>query len=264
MASTVQVEAFLGRVARPVVALATDYADRHAIPPHHHRRHQLLNGICGVVMVTTPQGAWVMPPQHGLWIPAGVVHAVRMLGDVKMRSLYFEPDAIAGQPAHCQVVGISPFMRSLIIEAVQVPAAYDVAGRAGALMALIAHEIGRLPQLPLSLPFPAHKALARRCHGFLRRPSAHATIAAWSDALGLSRRSFTRLFRRETGLSFAAWRQQACVVAALPRLAAGEAVTTIALDLGYDNPAAFTAMFTRLLGASPRAYFARHGESAVA
>lgn len=259
MASPGQVEIFLSRVPRPVVALATDYADRHAIPPHRHRRHQLLNGISGVVMVTTPEGAWVMPPQHGLWIPAGVVHAVRMLGEVRMRSLYFEPAAVAGLPLHCQVVGISSFMRSLIVEAVDVPAEYDTSGRAGALMALIAHEIGRLPQLPLSLPFPAHKALARRCHAFLRRPSAHATIAAWSEALGVSRRSFTRLFRRETGLSFAAWRQQACVVAALPRLAAGEAVTAIALDLGYDNPAAFTAMFTRLLGAPPRGYLARHG-----
>ena len=70
----------------------------------------------------------------------------------------------------------------------------------------------------------------------------------------MSRRAFTRLFRRETGLSFVNWRQQACLVAALPRLVAGETVTTIALDLGYDNPAAFTTMFKRVLGASPRTY----------
>ena len=75
----------------------------------------------------------------------------------------------------------------------------------------------------------------------------------------MSRRAFTRLFRRETGLSFVNWRQQACLVAALPRLVAGETVTTVALDLGYDNPAAFTTMFKRVLGASPRAYLRRDG-----
>jgi AraC-like DNA-binding protein len=70
----------------------------------------------------------------------------------------------------------------------------------------------------------------------------------------MSRRAFTRLFRRETGLTFATWRQQACLIAALPRLAAGEPVTAVAIDLGYDNPAAFTSMFKRALGSSPRAY----------
>ncbi len=70
----------------------------------------------------------------------------------------------------------------------------------------------------------------------------------------MSRRAFTRLFRKETGLSFSAWRQQACLFAAMPRLAAGEAITTIALDLGYESPAAFTTMFKRLQGVPPRQY----------
>jgi AraC-like DNA-binding protein len=98
-------------------------------------------------------------------------------------------------------------------------------------------------------------SLIARCQSFLKKPDSHQTIDEWCDALGMSRRSFTRLFRKETGLSFMTWRQQACLVAALPRLVAGETVTSVAVDLGYDNPAAFTTMFKRVLGASPRAYF---------
>ncbi|MFP3747847.1 AraC family transcriptional regulator, partial [Achromobacter sp. SIMBA_011] len=63
-----------------------------------------------------------------------------------------------------------------------------------------------------------------------------------------------RLFRKELGLSFVTWRQQACIFASLPRLAAGEAVTNVALDAGYENIPAFTTMFRRMLGSSPRAY----------
>ena len=55
-------------------------------------------------------------------------------------------------------------------------------------------------------------------------------------------------------MSFAAWRQQACLLMALPRLAAGETVTSVALDLGYDSPAAFATMFKRRLGLSPSQY----------
>jgi AraC-like DNA-binding protein len=121
-------------------------------------------------------------------------------------------------------------------------------------MTLIQHELRLLPHLSLSLPFPSHEELAERCRCFLKEPDAHQTIDAWSDALAMSRRSFTRLFKNETGLSFTEWRQQACIVSALPRLVAGEAVTSVAIDLGYDNPAAFTSMFKRVLGSSPRAY----------
>jgi len=55
-------------------------------------------------------------------------------------------------------------------------------------------------------------------------------------------------------LSFAAWRQQACLVAASPRLLAGESVTTVALDLNYGSPATFTTMFKRILGAASRRF----------
>ena len=38
------------------------------------------------------------------------------------------------------------------------------------------------------------------------------------------------------------------------RLVAGEPVTTVAIDLGYENPAAFTLMFRRAFGAPPLTY----------
>ncbi len=245
-------ETFFAEVGRPVVARSADYPDGHSIRPHRHRRHQLLYGARGVVVVSAADGAWVMPPHRGMWIPAGVTHSVRMLGAVQTNSLYFEPSAIDRMPDQCQVVGVSPFMRSLLAEAVRLPREYDVHGREGALMRLIEHEIRQLPHLPLSLPFPAREDLARRCRAFLRRPDVHDTIDAWSAALGMNRRSFTQLFRHETGMTFMTWRQQACLVMALPRLAAGETVTSVAMALGYDNPAAFTAMFQRTLG-RPRA-----------
>jgi AraC-like DNA-binding protein len=40
----------------------------------------------------------------------------------------------------------------------------------------------------------------------------------------------------------------------MPRLAAGEPVTRVAIDLGYENPAAFTLMFKRAFGSPPLTY----------
>ena len=239
---------------RPIIALGRNYPDRHVIEPHRHRRGQLISGATGVIVLGTRDGAWVMPPQRGMWIPPDAEHHVRMVGAVSMQSLYLRPDAVADMPRHCQVVGISPFMRSLITEALSLPLEYELHGRAGALMQLIQHEIRQLPELPLSLCFPAHGPLSARCRRFVQEPSIHETTDAWAEALGMSRRSFTRHFRRETGMSFVAWRQQACLLCAMPRLAAGDPVTTVAIDLGYENPAAFTLMFRRAFGRPPLAY----------
>jgi AraC-like DNA-binding protein len=246
-------------LARPIIAYGAIYPDGHAIAPHQHRRGQLISGASGVVVITTPEGTWVMPPQRGMWIPPATRHHVRMVGAVRMQSLYLEPDAAPRMPGHCQVLGISPFMRSLMTEAISLPPEYDLDSRAGALMELIQHEMQQLPALKLSLQYPSEGPLAERCRRFIERPGVHETIDQWSEALGMSRRAFTRMFRRETGVSFMAWRQQACLLCAMPRLAAGESVTSVAMDLGYDNPAAFTLMFKRAFGSPPLSYLGLRG-----
>lgn len=246
--------ALVDTVARPLIATAQDYADGTVVTSHSHRRGQLIFGATGALVLTTPQGTWVTPPQRGMWIPPKTPHEVRMVGAVTTESVYVLPDMAVGMPDRCRVVGISPFMRGLIEKALDAPLDYPADSHAGALMALILHEMRLLPELPLSLPFPASPALAEVCRSFLLHPAANDTIDRWADTLGMSRRVFTRQFRRETGMSFVEWRQQACLVSALPRLVGREPVTTVAMDLGYENPAAFTTMFKRVLGASPRAY----------
>jgi len=245
---------WLEEIDEPIVPLAAEYAPRQVVPPHHHSRAQLIYALSGVVTVTTEDGRWMVPPEHALWVPAGLEHSVEAHGRVSMRSIYVTPGAVPGLPLNSRVVGLSELMRSLIVEAVTLPRHDAPTSRASLIMALIMEEIPRLPEQPLGLPFPAEPRLAALCRAFLDRPSPHAIIDDWADALAMSRRAFTRAFRRETGLSLSVWRQQACLFAALPRLAGGEAVTSVALDLGYESVAAFTTMFKRMLGAPPSRY----------
>ena len=241
-------------IPRPVLAIGHDYPASFELERHHHLRNQLLYAEKGVVAVSTPQGAWTAPPERAVWIPAGVPHSVRMVGQVSTRSVLIAPAASPDFGDRCRVVGVSPLLRQLLVAAASVPAEYEEDGRDGLVMRLLVAELAQAPVVPLSAPFPQSPALAARCHAFLERPSAHDTIDDWSAAVGLSRRAFTRAFRRETGVSFAQWRQQACLLSALPRLAAGEPVTAVALDLGYDSPAAFATMFRRLAGVPPSRY----------
>jgi AraC-like DNA-binding protein len=240
---------------RPVVVICNDFETGHVLPAHSHRHAQLVYGVSGIMMVATEQGRWIVPPDRAVWIPGGIRHDLRMVTAVTTVTLWVDPLAAEGLSGSCQVVEISALMRSLLTAAIDIEPEYDRSGRAGLIMSLLLHELEILPALPLCLKFPQHEKLADRCRAFLLEPRPHDTIEIWSDALGMSRRTFTRLFRRETGLSFAAWRQQACLFASLPRLAAAEPITRIALDLGYESPAAFTTMFKRLQGVPPSLYF---------
>jgi AraC-like DNA-binding protein len=244
----------LESIPRPVIAVGNDYPDGHLHPAHRHRRSQLLFAERGTMVVETAQGTWMVPPSQAVWIPAGVSHGITMLGHVSTRSIYLDPTAAAGMPEQCQVVGVSPLLRELLIAAVDLPAEYEPDSRAGRIMGLLLDEVRVTEVLPLSLPMPAHASLATRCRRFIARPAARETIDLWCRDLAMSRRTFTRLFRAETGLAFTAWQRRACLLWALPRLLRGERVTTIAFDLGYSSPAAFATMFKQLVGSTPDIY----------
>lgn len=245
---------WLENVEGRMVALPTEYPDGYRVPEHAHSRSQLLYALAGVALIITRHGRWIVPPDHAMWIPAGIAHSVEMLGSVSMRSVYVEPQAIAGLPQQLKVVAISELMRSLIVEAVKLPDGAATNERDALLLGLLLQEIPGLAERPLGLPLPNEPRLYALCRQFLAEPSPRASIDEWAAQAGMSRRTFTRSFQRETGLPLSTWRQQALLFAAMPRLADGEAITRVALDLGYDSVPAFTTMFKRMLGAPPRDY----------
>jgi AraC-like DNA-binding protein/quercetin dioxygenase-like cupin family protein len=237
----------------PVLALARVFPAGHRVPVHSHARAQLWSARRGVVVVGMADARWMVPPGHGLVIPANLAHFAEMISTVEMQSIYVDA-AVAGSSGP-RVVEITALAGTLIGELVADDDAPSSPRRRRLVMDLLLDELARLPERPLGLPFPGHAGLAALCRDFVRTPSAKAGIDDWARALGLSRRSFTRLFRDETGVSFVTWRQQACIFASLSRLAAGEPVTRVALDAGYENIPAFTTMFRRMLGRAPSRYF---------
>lgn len=236
----------------PVLALGRIYPAGFRVPVHSHNRTQLWFARRGVVLVSTTHGRWMIPPGHALVIPAGLEHSTEMISDVDMHSIYVDL-TVAGEHGP-RVVEVTALARSLIGELVEVEINPLSPRRARLVMDLLLDEVGRLPERPLGLPFPADDRLAQLCRHFLKTPAATVGIDDWAAALGMSRRSFTRFFRSETGVSFITWRQQACIFASLPRLAEGQSITTVALDAGYESMPAFTTMFRRMLGHSPSTY----------
>lgn len=248
-----------------VAAIAADYTHGYVTPWHTHRRAQLIHAVAGVMAVMTADSQWVVPPTRAIWMPGGTAHRVRMIGEVRMRTAYIRADALPGLPQTCAVLAVSPLLRELIVaaiaaaaDAVAAPSTvqdYPSDSREGRVMRLLLDEITVLPVLGLRLPHPTDPRLRRLCDSLVQSPHQHTTVAQWAARLGVDTKTVHRWFARETSMTFGQWRQQARLLVALERLAAGERVVDVALAVGYDSPAAFSTMFKRQLGVSPAGFF---------
>ena len=240
---------------RPIAGMPKNFPAGSYIPPHTHRRAQLTWASDGVMTVTAADGTWVVPPNRALWIPAGTVHAIRMSRAVAMRALFIEPRLARAVSKTPKVILMSGLLRELVLEAVHAPLDDNKNGRMAHVEALILDEIRTLDAQPLHLPMPHDKRLRIVCEALAQAPGRDETLEQWSEIAGASSRTLARLFASETGMRFVDWRQQARLAAALVQLAEGEQVAAVARAFGYESVSAFTAMFRRALGKTPRDYF---------
>ena len=240
---------------RPLAAKAYEYEAGYLIERHAHASGQLVYAVSGAMRVAAGEGAWVVPPLRAVWIPPDALHTVYMHSNVSMRTVY-----VAGQRAsrferRCCVVSVSNLLRELILEATTFPDDYTLDGRYCQIVELLLSELTTSPQVHLHLAEPRDRRLRHITDQLKADPGDSRPLRCWAGSAHASERTLARLFIKETGLTFAQWRQQARLLAAIAMLAQGLPVTTIAIDLGYSTPSAFGTMFRRALGRAPSEYF---------
>jgi AraC-like DNA-binding protein len=121
--------------------------------------------------------------------------------------------------------------------------------------AVLWDQIAAVPATTLALPMPRDERARRVADELLANVADERSLTEWGAACGASARTLARLFTSETGMTFAQWRTNARLAAALRLLAAGESTARAAAAVGYANPSAFVAAFRREIGTTPGAYF---------
>lgn len=222
-------------IPRAVVAVgATSTSERWEHTPHSHRKGQLMYTLRGVIHCQIEAGIWIVPPQCALWIPGGLAHAARGAGEAEVYCLLIDPDAAGALPTQGCTLAVSGLLHELISKAVSFPHLYEENGAQGRLINTLLDELAQAPIEDLHLPMPQDLRLRRLADSLLADPSDKSTLEQWAQRIGMSERSMTRLLLEELGLSFGRWRRQLHVILSLQRLAKGESVQRVALDLGYE------------------------------
>ena len=236
---------------------ALDFSNAFTIDKHSHDDwHQLIYASRGVMTVNTVTGSWVVPSRRAVWVPAGVEHEVEMLATVSMRTVYVRNGLSDSLPQTCCVVSVSPLLRELILRTVEIGMLNRTVDTHKHLIDVILDQFQTLPTIPLSLPMPADQRALRVAEILREKPGNAKPLEQLARNIGASKRTIERLFQLETEMTFGKWRQQLRMLHALRLLAAGENVTTAALEVGYDSTSAFISAFKLAVGTTPGRYYA--------
>src|SRR4051812_41149228 len=161
----------------PVRGLAVTYPDRHWLNTHTHPWGQLVYAASGVMQVSIPDAAWLVPPSRAIWLPPNTPHGIEMRGAVAMRTLYFTPADPDPRLNACRALEVQPLLRELILHIVRL-GMLDMAGAnqrhmGGLLLALLAAG----ETAPLALPLPADPRARSFANRLLAEPGDPATLA---------------------------------------------------------------------------------------
>ena len=216
---------------------------------HFHDRSQLIYPGRGVLQVFTRDGSWIVPPLRGVWIPARVAHSHRARGRTDLLSVGFAASTDPFDDPGPVVVEVSPLLREVIL---MLTGDSELPATSRSLLRRVAlDQLRRLPVLPLQLPNPRDDRLVRIAGILVDDPGDSRTLEQFGREVGASERTLSRLFRRETGMSFPQWRAQLRLQHAQLLLAVGESVTNTAHACGYRSASAFIDAFRDAFGSTP-------------
>lgn len=179
----------------------------------------------------------------------------RSTHNARISYLFVEPE-IVPMPEQCCTLELTPLIRELIEYAADQEQIYPKQGIVARTMGILLEHLVTAPVAELHLPVSDHPKIALIADALTRNPQDRTTLAQWASSVAMSERTFARLVKQETGLTFGRWRQQLHLLIALRQLASGASVQQVSGELGYDTAAAFTLMFRKALGKPPTQYFA--------
>ena len=225
---------------------------RERIDWHDHAEHQLVYPRSGVLHVRTGRGAWVVPPRRAVWLPAGVAHTHRAHGRTHMLTLAFPADISPFDATEPTVLVVGQLLREVIITLAE-DRALGPDDRAD-LYRIALRRLTPTPARQHHLPAPTDPRLRDVAAVLGDDPADGRTLAELGRAVGASERTLSRLFRRDTGMTFPQWRAQLRLQHAMLLLATGTTVTGAGTASGYTNTSAFIAAFRDAFGITPAAY----------
>lgn len=226
-------------------------------PAHAANETRLVYLHRGLLVVEDERGFWSASFGQVAWFPPHFHYSVQEFGQSSGIVASLAPALCAGLPEAPCVLNVSDLVPMILERAVTwqqggIDGVFQpLAARQERLLLVFLDELHAASQQKGRLVLPKSRPLNEMAREILANPVRRKSIEEWAQRMKISSRSISRHFSRETGMTFAQWRQCASLMAARKWLAQGESVQQVSRRVGYENVSAFIASFRKLYGQTP-------------
>lgn len=232
-----------------VIGIASELM-HHDSGEHWHKKGQLLFSHQGSMRIEHGKRLWLLPPMRLAWIPAGVMHRIYIRGVVDYRSIYFSPEYDLSLNEEIQILTMSALLKE-VVERIAF-SAWETRWNEGAaanILAVCKDELFLAKRESFSLTLPTDRRISH-----ISKIDFPPLLHQLARYCGASEKTITRLFKKETGLSYQQWAQQWKLLKAIEKLSEGVSVMQTASALNFSSDSAFITFFRQKTGKTPRQY----------
>lgn len=235
----------------PISLLHREIPALAGVNKYQHHQAQCIFVHSGVLAIITDDGRYFVPPQQAIVIPADFSHEMLAKTAVKLSVFYFNSDEALHLPKHPNVLTIDHLLNALIVESINTPTDYLWLSPDGRLLRLLRDKLVAATELDTFLPYPKDSRLTSITERLLKHPSLKSDLNFWGKFVNASPRTLSRVFKKETNITYSEWRQRLNIQIAIKHLSLGDSINSIAELLGYESSSAFIYMFKKQMGVSP-------------
>lgn len=227
------------------------HTSKHITHWHQHPSGQLYWVSRGMVIVETKHTQWALTPGAIGWCPPDTPHCAWMPVEAKGTILYCNATFCELLPSTPSIRAASHFLL-LVLQKITEKVGDDVnPEHLQHLLQVMVDEIQLADSAPSQIILPEDARAKNAAQTVLANTGHDISQVELAKHAGLSTRTLSRLFIQQTGLTFSQWRQKTKILRSLEYLQRGNAISQVALLVGYENVSSYIMAFRRFMGMTP-------------
>lgn len=245
-------------IQKKVIGIASDMVMHDSGFHFHTTKTQLLYAPSGCMTVTTSDRQFVLPPFRMLWIPANAVHRVNFRNIVAYRSVYFDESySEKYMKAGLKVLHVNSLLKE-IIERICFWEWLELDNDQTNLLKVFWDEMSKSPEEKLELKIPQDRRFKKLSEEWTLRDAMPLMLKDLAEKAGAVEKTISRIFKKETGLSYQEWRQQWRLQRSIELLVEGNSIGEVSHILDFSSDSAFIDFFKKQTGSTPLQYLMKN------